>query len=205
MGVTPWEFKSPLRHRVAATWPNPFPGDLSGNESRTRERARLWTGLDFDNRGRERKDDRWPGGLEESPSCRERGCPVKAGAASQRRQSRLARGQPRESNRDQTGFAVPQGGERRVKRAILPAAISDPAAIRLLAEAESREQSPGDPATGPNRTERDDHQEQNSAYSPFASSSHGAFSSIGRAPVCGTGGHGFEPRKAPLEKPHRYA
>lgn len=26
---------------------------------------------------------------------------------------------------------------------------------------------------------------------------YGAFSSIGRAPVCGTGGHGFEPRKAP--------
>jgi hypothetical protein len=61
--------------------------------------------------------------------------------------------------------------EHRVKRAILPAAISDPAAIRLLAEAESREQSPGEPATGPNGTERDDHLKQNSAYSPFASSS----------------------------------
>ncbi len=29
---------------------------------------------------------------------------------------------------------------------------------------------------------------------------HGAFSSIGRAPVCGTGGHGFEPHKAPHPK-----
>ena len=29
---------------------------------------------------------------------------------------------------------------------------------------------------------------------------HGAFSSVGRALVCGTRGHGFKPRKAPLEK-----
>ncbi len=54
-----------------------------------------------------------------------------------------------------------------LKRAILPAAISDPAAIRLLAEAESREQSPF-VVTG-RKTERDDRQEQNSAYSPFTS------------------------------------
>jgi hypothetical protein len=49
-----------------------------------------------------------------------------------RRQSRLARGLPRESNRDQYRFTG-------VKRAILPAAISESAASRLLAEAGSRE------------------------------------------------------------------
>ena len=49
-----------------------------------------------------------------------------------RRQSRLARGRPRESNRDQYRFTG-------VKRAILPAAISESAASRLLAEAGSRE------------------------------------------------------------------
>src|SRR3954447_19870511 len=49
-----------------------------------------------------------------------------------RRQSRLARGWPRESNRDQYRFTG-------VKRAILPAAISESAASRLLAEAGSRE------------------------------------------------------------------
>ena len=32
---------------------------------------------------------------------------------------------------------------------------------------------------------------------PSHSSVHGAFSSIGRALVCGTRGYGFEPRKAP--------
>jgi hypothetical protein len=56
----------------------------------------------------------------------------------------------------------------RLKRAILPAAISDPAASRLLAEAESREQSPFFTATG-RKTERDDRHEQNSAYSPLTS------------------------------------
>ena len=56
------------------------------------------------------------------------------------------------------------GQPARLKRAILPAAISDSAAIRLLAEAESREQS-SFAVTG-RKTERDDRQEQNSAYSP---------------------------------------
>jgi hypothetical protein len=42
-----------------------------------------------------------------------------------------------ESNRNQTG----RGNVNRLKRAILPAAISDPTVIRLLAEVESREQS----------------------------------------------------------------
>ena len=60
-----------------------------------------------------------------------------------------------------------RGNAAGVKRAILPAAISDPAVCRLLVKAESREQPPrrrsGRFQTG---TERDDHQEQNSAYSP---------------------------------------
>ena len=77
-----------------------------------------------------------------------------------RRQSRLARGRPRESNRDQYRFTG-------VKRAILPAAISESAASRLLAEAGSREpprrRRRGRSLLG---AERDDHQEQNSAYSP---------------------------------------
>ncbi len=55
-----------------------------------------------------------------------------------------------------------------LKRAILPAAISDPAASRLLAEAESREQPPY-PSVAGRKTEKDDRQEQNSAYSPFTS------------------------------------
>jgi len=41
-----------------------------------------------------------------------------------------------ESNRNQTG----RGNAHRLKRAILPAAISDPTVIRWLAEVESREQ-----------------------------------------------------------------
>ncbi len=54
-----------------------------------------------------REGGRWPGsGPEESPGCAEQGCPVKAGEAwssdgGRRRQSRSARGSPRESNRDQ--------------------------------------------------------------------------------------------------------
>ena len=41
-----------------------------------------------------------------------------------------------ESNSNQTG----RGNANRLKRAILPAAISDPTVIRWLAEVESREQ-----------------------------------------------------------------
>ena len=70
----------------------------------------------------------------------------------------------RESNRDHSA----SGFGWWLKRAILPAAISDSAASRLLAEAESREQSSPCVMTG-RKTERDDHQEQNSAYSPFTS------------------------------------
>ena len=84
-----------------------------------------------------------------------------------------------------------------VKRAILPAAISESAVSRWLAEAGSREPPPRRRSGRSLGTERDDHLEQNSAYSPSTFSVYGALSSIGRAPVCGTGGHGFEPRKAP--------
>ena len=129
---------------------------------------------------------------EESPSCTEQGCLVKAREARRatgRRQSRSARGQPRESNRDQSRATG-------VKRVILPAAISESAASRLLAEAGSREPPRRRRRGRSFRTERDDHREQNSAYSPTPSS-YGAYSSIGRALVCGTGGDGFEPRKAP--------
>jgi hypothetical protein len=45
-------------------------------------------------------------------------------------------GDRHESNRNQTG----RGDANRLKRAILPAAISDPTASRWLAEVESREQ-----------------------------------------------------------------
>jgi hypothetical protein len=89
-----------------------------------------------------------------------------------------------------------------VKRAILPAAISDTAVIRWLAEAGRREQPFPRGAAG-RKTERDDHHEQNSAYSPPTLLTHGAFSSIGRALVCGTGGCGFEPRKAPHQLKQR--
>ena len=111
-----------------------------------------------------------------------------------RRQSRLARGLPRESNRDQNRFTG-------VKRVILPAAISESAASRLLAEAGSREpprrRRRGRVLLGPremtigNRTRL--------TLPPLLH--HGAYSSIGRALVCGTRGHGFEPRKAPHREP----
>jgi hypothetical protein len=78
-----------------------------------------------------------------------------------RRQSRLARGSPRESNRDQCRRETTG-----VKRAILPAAISESAASRLLAEAGRREPPRRRRRGRSLGTERDDHQEQNSAYSP---------------------------------------
>ena len=49
----------------------------------------------------------------------------------------------------------------------------------------------------PKGAERDDHQEQNSAYSPtpfLLVDVYGAYSSIGRALVCGTRGCGIVPR-----------
>ena len=102
--------------------------------------------------------------LEESPSCTERGCLVKAREAAAR-PSTVQIGVPGTGAR--ATETKPDAATRtRLKRAILPAAISDPAVIRLLAEAESREQ-PSRARTWPvARTERDDHRKQNSAYSP---------------------------------------
>ncbi len=77
------------------------------------------------------------------------------------RQSRLAR--PRRTREQQKPF--PSTNVLGLKRAILPAAISDSAACRLLAEAESREQSRRRRRDQPSSVERDDHHEQNSAYS----------------------------------------
>ena len=87
------------------------------------------------------------------------GCPVKAGEAGCR---------PVDSPDWRIGAAgaratetMPDACERGgVKRAILPAAISDPAVIRLLAEAESREQPrPRRRGRSGRETERDDHQQ----------------------------------------------
>ncbi len=134
------------------------------------------------------------GGLEESPSCTEQGCPVKAGETRQRVDSPHWRVPGRESNRNQT--RGPRSGG--LKRAILPAAISDSTVCRLLAKVGSREQLRRRRRNQPSPVERDGHHEQNSAYSfSFALSTYGAFSSFGRALVCGTGGGGFEPRRAP--------
>ena len=144
------------------------------------------------------KDDRWLR-LEESPSCTERGCPVKAGEAFRRRQSRLARFGARATE------TVPISSGNRgagVKRAILPAAISDSAVIRLLAKAGSREQPFPRGAAGL-RTERDDHHEQNSAYSlsillPIRVTYNVVLiAQLVRALVCGTRGWGFKSPWAP--------
>ncbi len=133
-------------------------------------------------------------GLEESPSCTEQGCPVKAGETRSRVDSPDWRVARRESNSNQTRGFRPGG----LKRAILPAAISDSTVCRLLAKVGSREQLRRRRRNQPSPVERDGHHEQNSAYSfSFALSTYGAFSSFGRALVCGTGGGGFEPRKAP--------
>ncbi len=104
---------------------------------------------------------------------------------------RASRGR-RESNRDQCASEH----RLRVKRAILPAAISDWAVIRLLAEARGESRRDSRPAIS---AEIDGRQKQNSAYGPVSSvpPSYGASSSIGRALVCGTSGYGFEPRGAP--------
>ena len=138
---------------------------------------------------------------EESPSCAEQRCltKVREAGSDARRQSRPAH---RATGARATETRPDRLAGIWVKRAILPAAISDPAAIRLLAEAESRE--PLDPRSGRSfGTERDDRQEQNSAYSFFFISSnlgrhggrplrgwstlrstatkHGAFSSAGQS------------------------
>ncbi len=161
VGATPWEFKSPLRHPSHQIRPVAKDADGPGF-------ARLH--VKYASEVREMVAGTLP---EESPGCKERGCPVKAGetvlvAVDSPDRHALAR----ESNRD-------QACKRRVKRAILPAAISESAATRLLAKAGGRE---------PSRRRRRDRrksremtiQEQNPAY-PFLSMPlrYGAYSSIG--------------------------
>jgi hypothetical protein len=117
------------------------------------------------------------------------GCPVKAGEAGPPADSpdwRDGFGR-RESNSDQSRRALPGG----VKRAILPAAISELADKDGCSPRPKVESShEGDDVTGIQAlgTERDDHHEQNSAYSllftapPLSahrSHPHGASSSIG--------------------------
>ncbi len=128
------------------------------------------------------------------------------GGVETRRQSRVARCLQRESNRNQTAPVR----RKRLKRAILPAAISDPAVTRCLAEAESREPLNAGSAS-PSGLREMIAWKQNSAYSLFLQSllhrrsrtrSGSAEHMVPlaqpvRALVCGTRGHGFEPRKAP--------
>ena len=72
-------------------------------------------------------------------------------------------GQPRESNRNQSGRLR----AHRLKRAILPAAISESGRYQVARQGrKSRAVVEARRLAGPVRTERDDHQEQNSAYSP---------------------------------------
>ena len=148
VGATPWEFKSPLRHHVDAG-PTGVSSAHSGRSQHVHMRRDLrkfgaWSLARMRARGKSGlQRARVPG--ESRGSGRQRPLTVQIG-------TRLAR----ESNRDQTCLS-------RVKRAILPAAISDSAASRLLAEAGSREPS--------RRRRRDRHlsremtiPEQNPAY-----------------------------------------
>ena len=142
VSVTPWEFKSPLRHQV----PDPdFRVSTLTNEDE-------WEGWSL------------ASSPEESPSCTERGCPVKAGEAPPGVDSPDWR-----AVRRARATETMSSGQCRVevKRAILPAAISESAASRLLAEAGSREQPRRRRGGRSFGAERDDHHEQNSAYSPF--------------------------------------
>jgi hypothetical protein len=90
------------------------------------------------------------------------------GGAARRRQSRLARGEPRESNRDHSAAAIRQrrgaaGEKGNPPRSNLRIGRQQVARrgrkSRAVAEATTR------PVRS--RIERDDHHEQNSAYSPF--------------------------------------
>ena len=194
MRVTSWEFESPLRHRFSWVEAN------SRHPLETRPGFTPWARtLTTENVGGRMVADLWVRGKSDPHRARVPG--ESRGGAVRRRQSRLAlvwrSRRLSESNRDQAAWLHPCG----VKRAILPAAISDAAVIRWLAKAGSREQPPRRRSGRSLGTERDDHLQQNSAYSPPTFSVYGAFSSIGRAPVCGTGGHGFEPRKAPQVTP----
>ena len=125
-GVVPvraWEFKSPLRHQRSPA--SPWRG-LHFDKGRPRQDAAATTGPRHRDAGVGRRMVAGPhGGPEESPSCAERGARRKPGRrAAARRQSRSARRLVRrESNRDQDRPVCPGG----VKRAILPAAISESA------------------------------------------------------------------------------
>ena len=175
VGVTPWEFESPLRHRAT----------IAGQ---VQESATAHIHM----RRHSPQGRGWPLSLRDQRKVRaaqSKGAWRKPGRRTGRPvvDSPHWRALPRESNRDQTGSV-------RVKRAILPAAISESAVIRLLAEAGSREpprrRRRGRSLRGPremtirNRTRL--------THPPL--SSHGAYSSIGRALVCGTRGCGIVPR-----------
>ncbi len=120
---------NPVGVRISPSAPDSDPsnGDRVRARSQREDTHRRELGMAADPRG----------GLEESPSCTEQGCPVKAGEARQRVNSPYRRVPGRESNRNQTRGPRPGG----LKRAILPAAISDSTVCRLLAEVGSREQS----------------------------------------------------------------
>ena len=96
VSVRTWEFKSPLRHRAVSAYSgSPLPG--LPNDSPSRGRAR--------SQSRTRREGwslaRWARGKSELHRARVPG--ESRGGAFGRRQSRLARGSPRESNRDQIG------------------------------------------------------------------------------------------------------
>ena len=149
VGVTPWEFKSPLRHRRSPTaqpaWAN-------------RTEACTFTTEDED-----RTDGRWRRARGKSGLHRARVPGESRGGASAPTVHTGARETAREQQRP---FPASAG----VKRAILPAAISESAVTRLLAEAGSREQSRRRRRDRSIRTERDDRHEQNPAYGPAPSS-----------------------------------
>ncbi len=148
VGATPWEFKSPLRHHDNG-------GRLDQRKCGGSDAARWHEKRSSEVWG----DGRWPReGQRKVRAAKSEGAWRKPG---QRNDVPLTvqigtRQPARESNRD-------QGCASRVKRAILPAAISDSAASRLLAEAGSREPSPrrrGDRHSSREMTIR----EQNLAY-----------------------------------------
>ena len=78
VGESPWEFKSPLRHHGPSR-PSVDPSDRAvGDGGRPAPAGRRGT---FTTEGEAGRMVAGPSGSEESPSCTERGCPAKAGAA----------------------------------------------------------------------------------------------------------------------------
>ena len=130
---------------------------------------------------------------EESPSCTERGCPVKAGETG--RQLPVDSPDWRAVRRVRATETRPVGN-RRSERGNPPR--SNLRIGRLQVARRGRKTRAVTKATTwpvPKGAERDDHQEQNSAYSPTPFLLvYGAYSSIGRALVCGTRGCGIVPR-----------